>query len=541
MLKFLRLQNIILVEQADIPFSSGLNVITGETGAGKSAIMKALSAALGERSDASMIRNGCDKGTVEAIFETEQIPQIAPLLEEAGIDYDQNGDLIIRREISVSGKNRVFINNQLAQLTLLKNVGSFLSHIVGQHSNLLLFSLDYQRRSLDIYGGIDRLANEFKTQFEKESSIRKEINNLLSNESQRLRDIDLYQREIEELEEASLKEGEDEELFSEYSLLTNSKDLYDKVNEINQGLNGERQSILTSLQKYKNSLESISKLDPSLSEVFQSFKNALIEFQEISHTLRRYQGSLHEDPVRLEEINERLSLINKLKRKYGATVQDILTYQQECKQKLTLLQNSDTRIEDLQNDLARTEETTNKLASELTTLRTQAAQQLETELTNQLRSLNMSKALLRIEISPQKRSVHGDDRIEFFLQPNAGEHRVALKEAASGGEVSRVLLALQTLLANKEKIPTLIFDEVDANIGGETATIVGDKLKEIGSWLQVICITHFPQVANKAHHHLKISKQEREGRTFTQVEALNKEGRVQELERMMGGHFALAH
>lgn len=538
MLKHLRLQNIILVEQADIPFNAGLNILTGETGAGKSAIMKGLSLALGERSDTGMIRRGCEKGIVEAIFDVELDSSLFQLLEEAGIDHDTQQELIIRREISLSGKSRVFINNQLAQLALLRKIGTQLAQIVGQHANQQLFSLDYHRETLDTYGDLQSLLLEYKGSFEQENTIRHELDLLIRQESQRVREIDICQRELDELEEAQLKEGEDEELFAEYTLLVNSRELVEKVQEINQGLSGERQAILSALNRHKLALDSVVKLDPSLTDTAQAFQNALIELQEISHTLRRYQSSLQEDPGRLDEINDRLTLINKLKRKYGSTLEEVQTYRESTKKKLQRLENADAQIELLQDQLKLAEEKTNRLASQLTEKRQSSGSQLELALTLQLHSLNMSNSRFIIEITSQKRTSFGDDRIEFFIQPNKGEHQIALRETASGGEVSRVLLALQTLLAGKEKIPSLIFDEVDANIGGETAAIVGEKLRSIGQQHQVICVTHFPQVACRAHHHLQISKQEKEGRTLTQVFSLNTETQQKELERMVGGNFS---
>jgi DNA repair protein RecN (Recombination protein N) len=534
MLKHLRLQNIILVEIADIPFGSGLNILTGETGAGKSAIMKGLSLVVGDRSDTGMIRRGCEKGIVEAIFDIDESPLLIPLLNEGGIDHEPHQELIIRREIILSGKSRIFINNQLAQLSLLRKIGSHLTQIVGQHANQQLFSLEYQRQVLDLYGNLLPNQAAYIQSFEQENVIREKVNALIRQESQRLREIDICQRELEELEEARLKEGEEEELFAEYTLLVNTKELVEKAQEINSSLSGERQPILQMLLRNKTTLDDLAQIDPQLQDTAQAFKNALIELQEVAHTLRRYQGSLHDDPLRLNHINERLTLVNRLKRKYGETIAQIKEYTAQTKAKLAKLENADIEIESLQKDLQLAEAQTNFLAQELTVKRQAAAQLFEQALTEQLRSLNMSKAKFIIDIKAQKRSMTGDDRIEFFLQPNVGEHRIALKEEASGGEVSRVLLALQTLLAGKERIPTLIFDEVDANIGGETAAVIGDKLQEIGKQHQVICVTHFPQVANRAHHHLQICKQEQNGRTFTLVQRLDQFSQQRELERMVG-------
>lgn len=532
-LKYLKIQNIILVEQADIRFSLGLNILTGETGSGKSAIMHGISLAIGERTDTSLIRRGCEKGIIEAVFEIQN-PAIFSLLHEGGIDHEAGQELIIRREIALSGKGRIFINNQMAQLAFLRKLGLQLIQIVGQHANQSLLSLDYHREVIDLYGNAHTLLHLFQQSYDSERKLREELELLIQQESQRLRDIDVCQRELEELEEAQIKESEDEELFAEYTLLSNAEEISIKISEANQALSGERQSLLAALNRHKQALESLVRFDASLQEASQAFQNVFFELQEISHTLRHYQSRLHFDPNRLQEINARLSLLNRLKRKYGSTVEEILNYQAQTKAKLKRLENAENEIEYLQSRVKEAEIQTSQLAQELTLKRQHYASQFEVALTEQIRSLNMTKAEFNVQVTKERRTSEGDDRIEFFLCPNVGEHQIALKESASGGEISRVLLALQTLLAGKEKMATLIFDEVDANIGGETATIVGDKLREISQQHQVICITHFPQVANQADHHLQISKEEKEGRTVTVVQELDALSRKLELARMAG-------
>lgn len=539
MLKFLHIQNIILVEQAAISFSLGLNILTGETGSGKSAIMHGLSLAIGERADTSLIRRGCEKGIIEAVFEIDN-PAIFSLLNEGGIDHETGQELIIRREIVLSGKGRIFINNQMAQLSFLRKLGLQLVQIVGQHANQSLLSLDYHREVIDLYGNLKTLLHDFQESYDNEKNLKQELEQLIQQEAQRLREIDVCQRELEELEEAQIKEGEDEELFAEYTLLTNAEEVSTKISEINQALSGERQSMLAILNRHKQALESLICFDPSLQETVQAFQNAFLELQEISHTLRHYHNRLHFDPDHLHEIDARLTLLNRLKRKYGATVEEILAYQTQTQVKLKRLENAENEIEQLQQQLQKIEARTNELALELTMKRQQYAFRFANALTGQLRTLNMSKAEFSIQMIKQKRTRDGDDRVEFFLCPNVGEHQIALKEGASGGEISRVLLALQTLLAGKEQTATLIFDEVDANIGGETATIVGDKLREISQQHQVICITHFPQVANQADHHLQISKEEKEGRTITLVQELDALSRQLELARMAGLKMSVA-
>jgi DNA repair protein RecN (Recombination protein N) len=535
MLKYLRIQHIILVENEEIPFEQGLNVITGETGAGKSAIIDALGLIVGERADNDILRKGCDRGSVEAGFEIDRVHGVSTLLEQAGIEHQADDLLIIRRELSTTGKSRCFINNQMAQLTLLRQLGSLLIDRIGQHANQRLRQLESHRQILDLFSDAEELTSQVKAQWQISSGLRKKLHELISSEPQRLRDIEVCRMELEELQETRFKEGEEEELFAEYTLLNNAEERGSKVNDIISGLCGEKTSVLTLLNRHKSSLQSLSELDPSLVEPMQSYQNALLELQEVAYTLRNYQEQIDHNPHRLTAVNERLTLLNRLKRKYGGTVEEIITYRANAEAKLTLLENADVEIAELQQDLEAAEQKSNQLCEALTALRKKNATLFSEAVVTHLRALNMPKAEFDVQIEPQKRSEHGDDRIEFFLQPNVGENLIAIKECASGGELSRLMLTIQALLAGKEQTSTLIFDEIDSNIGGQAAVAVGQKLREICTdHHQVICITHFQQVASQADHHLQIYKCEEEGRTFTRVRPLDAANRKQELARMLG-------
>jgi DNA repair protein RecN (Recombination protein N) len=534
MLKRLFIQNIILIEKASLHFTEGLNILTGETGSGKSAIMQSLNLVFGERADATIIRRGCDKGYVEAAFEVTS-PHIRGFLTEGGIDHDAEQELIIRRELSESGKNRIFINSQQTQLTFLRRLGQLLTQTVGQHANQQLLSSDTHRSLLDLYGSLQPLLQRFQQRFDLENQLKGELDLLIREEGERIRTIENYQRQLEELEEAQLKEDEEEELFAEFTLLQHAEEMACKIDEINECLSGDRQPVIPLLNRQRQTLESLVPFDPSLNESLQILQTACLDLQELAHTLRCYQGHLNSNPCRLEEVNERLTLLNQVKRKYGATISDVIAYRDQTSIKLSQLENRELEIDNLKIKLQDAEGETHEAAHALTLQRKQCAAELAARLTKELHTLNMSKALFFIELSPQKRTRNGDEKVEFFLQPNQGEHKIPLTDGVSGGEISRILLALQTLLGGKEDIATLIFDEVDANIGGETAGIVGEKLKEISQGRQVICITHFPQVASFANHHFCIYKKEIEGRTFTLIDELaNPEARQQELARMVG-------
>lgn len=535
MLKQLRVQNIILIESADVSFESGLNVLSGETGSGKSALMNALNLIAGERTDVGMIRHGAEKGVVEAVFDTNGIPLLQSVLDDSGIDHEKDDELIIRREISTTGKSRAFINNQLAQIGLLRKISTFLLDIVGQHANQKLFSVEKHREIIDLFGNLKHDVADFTASWEEENRQRNQIDELVRNEAQRLRDIEMYQRELEELYEAKLQENEEEELFAEYSLLSNAEILSQKVQELTQNLCGERQNALAVLSRHRNTFEQITRMDASLSDLAKSYDNALLELQEIAYTLNNYQTNIEHNPDRVEEVSERLSLITRLKKRYGATIADIRSYQAQSEQRLHQLQDSEFQIETQREQLQKLEEKNEILAKKLTKQRQAAVQKLEKAIISELRALNMPKVEFFAVMTPQKRNRFGDDHIEFYLSPNVGEQRIAVKDCASGGEISRLMLALQSLLAGKEQIPSLVFDEIDANIGGETASIVGEKLCKIGTKHQVLCITHFPQVAKQANHHLQISKIERDGRTFTIIKELHDNERQHELTRMLGG------
>lgn len=535
MLKELRLTNIILVESLSIPFSHSFNVLSGESGSGKSAIMNALNLIAGDRCDTSSIRRGEEKGSIEAVFDIGNNPVLLHLLDEAGIDCDKEEDLLIKREIHSSGKSRAFINNQTAQAALLKQVSACLFEIVGQHANQKLLSLDFHRRVLDLYGDCERDLIAFAGSFREETQTREELDSLVQSEAQRLREIENCKLEIEELEEAAVEEGEEEEVFAEFTQLSNADEISLHAGEILKTFEGERAPALTLLSRQKSTFDKLVKLVPKLAETSAAFANALVELGEVAHSLRLFASSVDPDPSRLDKLNKRLETINTIKRKYGPTVGETKRYLAATQAKLAKLENTDAAIEQLQNKLEALIAQTNSLASKLTAKRKQASSKLEKALVEQLRHLNMAKVEFTIEILPQKRQANGDNKIEFFLTPNVGEHKVSLRDCASGGELSRIMLAIQALMAGKEQIPTLVFDEIDSNIGGETAVVVGQKLNEISQKHQVLCITHFYQVAKQAQHHLKIYKKEIDGRTVTLVDALDESSQKEELVRMLGG------
>jgi DNA repair protein RecN (Recombination protein N) len=361
------------------------------------------------------------------------------------------------------------------------------------------------------------------------------LEELVQSESARLREIERLEHESEELDNAAIKEGEEEELFAEYTLLANAEERSDKAREIYNGLTADKGGALGLLRKQKALFEQLECLDGTLSEAANLHRSALVELEEVGYLLNQYQSRIETSPDKSAAMEERLKLINTLKKKYGGSVQEVIAYRETIKKRLSDLENADHQIEALRAELAKAESENDQKAAALTKKRHEASSKLADAVQKELSSLNMPKALFYADLVPQPRTGAGDEKIEFFLAPNVGEHRIPVKDCASGGELSRLMLALQTLLAGKASIPTLVFDEIDANVGGATAVVVGEKLKRISRQHQVLCITHFPQVAQYSDHHLQISKTETEdARTVTLVTALDKKSRAKELNRMSG-------
>lgn len=539
-LKHLSIQNIILVENATIEFDEGFNIITGETGSGKSAILQALKLLSGDKFDSGVVRHGCEKGWTEASFDVEPSLALTTLISDSGLTWNSEDPLILRRELNANGKSRCFINNQLAQKNLLQEIASHLLHIVGQHASRELLQPEKHRHILDTFGNLGDKVTAFAKLYQTEKAVKKELEELLSSEKERLRTIETLQREVEELSQANLKEGEEEELFAEYTLLMNAENILQTSHEFTHLLQGDSKSILPLLTKAKKALEKLCAIVPALNETSQLLQNAEIELQEAAYSISQQLSHVDNNPKRAADVDERMSEIARLKRRYGNTVESMLNYLQDAQKKLTGLENSDETIAELQEKLQQIQQQQDILAQELTQLRKSAGKELAHKLTHELKQLNMPHVDIAISVEHTPRHSQGDDAVEFHLKPNVGEKMIPLRQCASGGELSRFLLALQYLLSKQGHAPTLIFDEIDSNIGGETASVVGKKLQGIGDQTQVICVSHFPQVAAQAHRHLCIAKKEINGRTHTTVRCLDQAQTQDELQRMAGGSLVCA-
>ena len=525
MLRRLHIKDVILIDEVTLEFDPGFNVLTGETGAGKSAIMAAIGQLLGERANSEIVRKGAKKAVVEASFDP---PKDTSVL--TGIDFEEGEELIIRREILASGRSSAFVNNQMVHLPLLKKLGASLVDRIGQRAALTLLSTDSQRDIVDLFGEIKTEA--FVAAWQKEAAIKDKLEQLQNSESKRLRDLERYRAELQELGDAAVEPGEEEKLFNEYSAHVHSEELMEKLSTLLSSLSD--MGPLGTLFQEAGTFEKIAEFDHSLEEPKKAFNSALVELQEVEFTLKRYLDTLSFDPNRLQIVNDRLSLINSLKRKYGPSFEEVQAYEKQLVEKLDLLENFDDRIEGLERELKAASAITEKEAKKLSEKRKATAKILEKKISDSLGSLNMSQSTFLIQVESQPRSVNGDDLVEFFFAPNVGEKTIAVRSCASGGELSRILLAIKVLLADKEQITTLLFDEIDANIGGETATLIGEKLLELGEKHQLLCITHFPQVARAASTHILIEKVEIENRTITKTRLLDDQGRFDEWSRMSG-------
>jgi len=534
MLLNIHIKDLILIEDANIAFGMGLNVLSGETGSGKSAFMHALYLLKGEKANSEWIRHGKDKAIVEGTFSVHSRIILFHLLEQEDVEWDKNSPLEIRREITKNGKSRALINQQLVSLSLLRKVGQILFKMTGQHASVELFSLERHRAIVDAFGETHSTLSIYENCYLETIEAKETLKKLIDSESQRLRSIEHIERELEELEHVNIQENEEELLLAEYEQLSKNDELKDITSKALELFQNERGGILALLKREKPLIEQLSKVKQNTwFEILQSIIN---ESEELSFSIQSAYTQLEASPERLMVLQERLTFIHKIKKKYGANITAIYSYRDQQKNQLQNLLEVEDQIVKLNQLIPDYEAKLKDAAEKLTEIRSKVAISLGILLTTELQSLNMPKCLFSIKVTNIDYQRHGANHIEFFLTPNTGEKAISLKDSASGGEVSRVLLALNLSLAGKEPSESYVFDEIDANIGGETAVLIGQKLKELAKHAQVFCITHFPQVAALADHHFQVAKLEKEGRTFSNILALSSSSRDVELQRMLGGH-----
>jgi DNA repair protein RecN (Recombination protein N) len=546
MLKEINIKNFAIIDQLRVEFTSGLNVFTGETGAGKSIVVDALSLALGERASADLIRTGCQEATVEAAFELNgrSRKDVVAQLEEQGITMESGEDLIVRRVLSSAGKNKIYINGSLANLATLTALGERLADIHGQHEHQSLLSLDHQLELLDSFGGLESLRDEVGAGYNRLLGVRKELSELEAGERDRAQREDMLRFQATEIEAAQLKPGEDAELANEQKVLANSEKLAGLCAMVDETLYSSDDSVLANLKKAVNGLQDLVEIDTRLSGALELCSSGRAQLEEAAREISSYCEKAEHDPQRLEQIGDRLDLIQKMKKKYGGSVDEVLAFGEKAKAELDRMERSSEEIERCKSEIQAIKFGLTEKVTDLTKGREGAARELEKKVEAELGHLGMKKTKFAVTIAQEaggdtldghKLGPRGADRVEFLISPNPGEEPKPLAKIASGGELSRIMLALKTLLIEGDGIPTVVFDEVDAGIGGAVAEEVGKKLKRVSAKRQVFCITHLPQIASRADSHYGVEKSVKNDRTSADVRLLEQKERVDEIARMLGG------
>jgi len=542
MLTTLRIKNLALVSDLLLELQPGCNVITGETGAGKSIILGALNLVLGERADRTLIRSGEESCSVEAVFDVKKLR--APLkgfLEENGLEPCEDHQLVLKRTFTTTGTNRQFINGSPTTLATLGSIGEWLVDMHGPHDHQSLLHAAKQLAILDAFGGLEKAREEFGGLIRRRAGLETEKSALIVDEKTYAQQLDRLRFQVQEITAARLKTGEDEEVEAEFHRASNAAKLLQLSQAALDVLSESENSLLTQSGAIGRVLAELQRVDAGAANLAELHGQASETLQELQSAISHYADKVDVDPARLAELEERLNLLQTLKRKYGATLTEVISFGDEAKQKLQALESRDA-------ELARINAALEKLGAEilsagkkLSAARKKVIPQLAKAVSKQLDDLGFNQGKFDVALTAATEpAATGLDVIEFQFAPNLGEPAKALRAIASSGEMARVMLALKTVLAAEDEIPVLVFDEVDANVGGETANAVGEKMKQIAAKRQVLCITHLPQVAAPADAHYVVTKQVTAGRTISEIKLLDRKARVTELARMLGGQSEAA-
>jgi DNA repair protein RecN (Recombination protein N) len=546
MLLELHIENLAIIDHLRIDFNQGLNVLTGETGAGKSIILNALNLILGDRIKDDIIRSHEEEGVVEALFDISTKPLIRQWLGEKGIDADDT--LVIKRVISRKDKTKIYINGNLATLHMASLIGEELLNIYGQHQHQDLRKVENHLEILDEFGELLPLKTEFQEAFKEQRGIERRLQGLKDEKERGEHERDLWAFQLKEIEAAHLIPGEEEELKQERHLLKNAQRLMQLAGSSERLLYSEAGSVIETLGMVERDVEALAELDPSCSSLKEAISSALLQVEEASGELKGYLAKIDLDPNRLEEIEVRFDELQRLKRKYkSSTVEEILAYKEQIERGVQGTADLEAEIAQLEKKKREDEGKVRDLAERLSQRRAEAAQVLKREIEAELATLAMERTTFEVrmkELSAGRDTVEVDDLIigprgaeeaEFLISPNIGEEPRPLSKIASGGELSRIMLAIKKILTKGLEEQTLVFDEVDAGIGGQTAEVVGHTLRDLARYHQILCVTHLPQIAAFGQTHYQVSKREDQGRTMTSVEKLRGEMVVDEIARMLGG------
>ncbi len=533
MLSVLHIENIAVIEQAEILFEGGFNVLTGETGAGKSIVIDAISAILGERTYRDVIRTGASRAFVSAIF--TNIPECS-WFSENQVEFDPQ-ELQVQREIYADGKNVCRVNGRPVSVAALKKLGARLINIHGQHDSQQLFDEENHLTYLDAFARDEKELEDYRAAFDALQSVRREIQKLSMDESEKLRLLESLQYQIEEIRAANLTPGEEEQLKERRKVLQNAEKLSDALRAADEALYGGDSSDGAAglLSNAEHALSRVNNISADMETLYQKISDLMYSVQDAADELRAMRDDLSYSEGELEQIEERLDTIHKLKRKYGASVEDVLTYLQKSEQRLDEIEFASDRLESLKKQRAAFQKEAVRLGETLREKRIQAAKEMETDICEELRQLDMPKIRFVCEFTPQEPAETGLDRVRFLMSANVGEALKPLSKVASGGELARIMLAMKQVLAQQDGVPTLIFDEVDAGVSGRAAQKVALKLWAVSKGRQVLCVTHLPQIAAMADAEFTVEKRVEHERTYTSVLHLDDAGRRQELARLIGG------
>jgi len=532
----LLVENYAVVEHVRVRFHAGLNLLTGETGSGKSIVVDALGLVLGARASAEMVRSDTERARVSAIFEAPRDKACLELLNEAGLTIE-DGELLIEREVLAGGKSRAFLGSRPVTVALLRELAPYLGDIHGQHEQQQLFSSGAQLQLLDDSAGLDEQRERAGELFREWKRVERELEELNRSEQEKLRMADLWSFQRKEIEAAALKPGEEVQLENQRLVLRNVAKLQESAGAAYAALYDAPESASAQVRTALKKLDELARIDRSFEEVAETLRAATIGIDEASDRIRDYQGRLEADPQRLEDVESRLASIDRLKRKYGSSLEDVLAFLDHVRAQMDAVESAGERRVKLEREAAERSEAYREAAAALTKLRKAAAAKLAKKVETELDSLALENAVFRVEVSVAEPSENGVDRVDFLISANPGEEPRPLDRVASGGELSRIALALKTSTGARTKgvERTLVFDEIDSGIGGGVAEAVGRRLKKLSGANQVLCVTHLAQVAGFADHHYFVEKREVKGRTVAEVEELSGAARTREIGRMLSG------
>ena len=548
MLRELHIKDFAIIHNLRVQFDENLNILTGETGAGKSIVIGALGLLLGERADMDFIRTGQETASVEGLFHCENYRDVLSSLEQAGIELCED-QLLLKRVVSRSGRNKIYINGSLSTLAMLKEIGNRLVDIHGQHQHQLLLHPENHIEVYDSFNKLSPIRDKYKEFYVKLQKCQTELNALHQNERENLQKKDLFEFQMKEIDDACLTEAEEDDLKKERVILHNADKLYQASNQSYEELYSADDSIIERLNRVLEELSSIADYDESIKKILKEVKPSLFLLEESSNALRDYSGQIVINPEKLSEIEDRLAEISELKRKYGNTLREILAYRKKIGKEYNAIAYSNETLEELNKEIAIMKKDLANAAVNLAENRENLVKKFETVMENELRQLSMDGVMFKVNFSYKKDensfikycgmqvsfSENGIGTLEFLISPNPGEEPRPLAKIASGGELSRIMLSLKNLLAAQDTVPIMIFDEVDSGIGGKIAETVGLKLKRISQNKQVFCITHLTQIASLKGAHYRIEKETLKGRTVTTIRRLSESERVDEVARMSGG------